>query len=108
MSPDDCKICGVTFEHCQAAKVKFICCPDCDHRKREYESTEVKRDDPPKTLVEFRDGAPAHYPAHKAMTVWINGTEVLVEKNSLSLDFGDESATTVTLTLLPHEVRFNR
>ena len=63
----------------------------------------------PYTLVEFKDSPEAAgHPLHKAGHIYINGQEVLVEKGSVLLDFGDDCMTTVTLTLQPNEIRFNK
>lgn len=63
----------------------------------------------PRTIVEFKDNPYSGediYP-HKAMRVFINGQEVLVERDSIFLDFGDDQVTTVQLTLQPSEVHFH-
>lgn len=63
----------------------------------------------PRTIVEFKDNpyAPEDIYPHKAMRVFINGSEVLVEKGSIDFDFGDEDITTVRLTLQAAEVHFH-
>lgn len=66
---------------------------------------------PPRTLVEFVDRVPEGRDpdsniAHKTQAIYINGEEVLVERDTTVLDFGDNEVTKVTLTILPTEVRF--
>lgn len=64
--------------------------------------------DYPRTIVEFKDREGSESPIHKLSRLYINGQEVLVAKDSIMLDFGDDCATTVTLTLQPNEIRFNK
>lgn len=65
--------------------------------------------DYPRTIVEFKDREGSESsPIHKVSRVHINGQEVLVERGSILLDFGENEATTVTLTLQPNEIRFNK
>lgn len=64
--------------------------------------------DVPRTVVELVDTHPrSDAPAHRTREVRINGQAVLVETNSLVIDYGDGEATKVMLTILPTEVRFN-
>ena len=64
----------------------------------------------PKTLIEFRD---RHRDStgqllHKACgPILIDGNPVAVERGSVKFESGEDQITKVTLTLLPHEVRFN-
>lgn len=61
----------------------------------------------PRTVVEFRDYVGAEdAPCHKVARVFINGTEVMAQKDSLKVSFGPNGETAVTLTLLPTEVHF--
>lgn len=63
----------------------------------------------PYTLVELKDReGKGDSPLHEVSRVLINGSEVLVESGSIFFDFGDKTPTTVTLTLLPNEIRFNK
>jgi hypothetical protein len=59
----------------------------------------------PRTTIEFIDHAKDPL-AHVAKEVRINGTPVLVTEHGVDIDCGHNEATTVTLTLLPTEVRF--
>ena len=56
------------------------------------------------THIIFRDNQ--NGPPHVAQDLLINGQEVLVEKGSVSITFGDDQATKVTLTLIPTSVVF--
>lgn len=62
----------------------------------------------PRTVIEFKDYAGAEdAPCHKVSRVFIDGTEVLVEKDGIDIEYGDHQATVVTLRLLPTEIHFN-
>lgn len=67
----------------------------------------------PRTIIELVDttSSPGDPVAHKAREIRINGTAVLIEADSLHIEFengpGDPEATKVTMTLLPTEIHFN-
>ena len=58
----------------------------------------------PHTHIIFRDNRTG--PPHVVQDLLINGQEVLVEKDSVSITFGDDQVTKVTLTLIPTSVVF--
>lgn len=62
----------------------------------------------PRTTIEFidRTNDPGNTLAHIASEVRINGTPVLVARDSIDVECGDNEATAVTLTLLPTKVHF--
>lgn len=64
----------------------------------------------PPTVVEFIEGLEqaGHQVAHKTSEIRINGSPVLVEKGSISVQVGEMSGevSTVTLTLQPNEIHF--
>lgn len=63
---------------------------------------------PARTIVEFKDKSGIGEQAlHKTARVLINGSEVLVERDSIDLDFGPNQATKLHLTLLATEVHFD-
>ena len=45
--------------------------------------------------------------AHKTKELRINGVPVLVESDSVYLEFGTDELTKLTVTILPAEVHFN-
>lgn len=68
----------------------------------------MKISDVPKTLIEIKDFPGSEdVPAHKAKRVFINGTEVLVKDGGLSVTFGGNDPTVVTIQIMPTELRFN-
>lgn len=68
----------------------------------------MKLSDVPRTLIEIKDYPGGEdVPAHKAKRVFINGKEVLIEKNGITVDFGEDEPTVVTLRIMPTELRFN-
>jgi len=63
----------------------------------------------PRTVVEFLDHPGTHL-CHKTVTIAINGTPVLVERDGIDVDIDPDGvrATTVTVRLLPTEIHFTR
>ena len=47
-------------------------------------------------------------PAHISKEVYINGSCVRVEKDSVVIETSSDGVTTVSLTLLPDEIHFER
>ena len=63
----------------------------------------------PYTLIEFKDyERAADSPLHKVARVFVNGTQVEVEKHGIDIEYGDDQATVVTLRIQPTEIRFNK
>lgn len=64
----------------------------------------------PRTVIEFTDTATADTErplAHKAKEIRINGAPVLVDADSVYLEFGANDPTRLTVTIFPTEVHFN-
>ena len=59
----------------------------------------------PRNHIEFRDANP-DTPGHVTSSIFIDGVEVAVERDSFHLATSDTDATKVTVTLLPHRVTF--
>lgn len=65
----------------------------------------------PRTVVELKDyeGASGDKDPlmHKVARVFVNGSEVLVERDGIDIEFGESQATVVTLRIQATEVHFN-
>lgn len=62
----------------------------------------------PRTVIEIKDHAGGQdVPRHKVAKVYINGTEVDVDRDNIEVACGAGGCTVVTLRLFPTELRFN-
>lgn len=61
----------------------------------------------PKTVIELSDINTGDDPrCHRVQQVLVNGTPVLIKKDGIDIEYGDE-ITVVTLQILPTEIHFN-
>lgn len=62
----------------------------------------------PRTVIELSDRTTGDDPVcHKTREIRINGTPVLIEKDGIEIEYGDEITTVVVLRILPTEIHFN-
>ena len=59
---------------------------------------------PYRTIIEFVDNRVG--PPHVAKEIRINGTPILVAEDGVTIEWGRDRATTVTIELLPDEIHF--
>ena len=60
----------------------------------------------PRNHIAFRDTSPADH-GHVVRTVLIDGREVLVAEDGITITHGPDEPTMVTLRLIPHRVSFD-